>query len=207
VKYWLHAAHLLVEVRKMSKSLGNFFTLRDLFNKGFSGREIRYSLLAAHYRETLNFTLDGLQGARVALGRLDECLAKLRELAGPAAAEPDHDLIPRVSAALDEDLNLSAAWGAVFDWVRETNRLLAANQLSGAQAAAALAAWQKIDDVFGLGRKGENEAPEELLALLEARQAARKAKDFKRADAIREELKAKGWLIEDTPKGARLKRI
>jgi len=207
VKYWLHAAHLLVEGRKMSKSLGNFFTLRDLFNKGFSGREIRYSLLAAHYRETLNFTLDGLQGARVALGRLDECLAKLRELAGPATAEPEHDLMAKVSAALDEDLNLSAAWGAVFDWVRETNRLLAANQLSAAQAAAALAAWHKIDDVFGLGRKGETEAPPELLALLEARQAARKAKDFKDADAIREELKAKGWLIEDTPKGARLKRI
>jgi len=207
VKYWLHAAHLLVEGRKMSKSLGNFFTLRDLLNKGFTGREIRYSLLAAHYRETLNFTQDGLQSARVALERLDECLAKLRELASPAAAEPDPGLIAKVSAALDEDLNLSAAWGAVFDWVRETNRLLAANELSASQAAAALAAWQKIDDVFGLGSKGETEAPPELLALLEARQAARKEKDFKRADAMRQELKAKGWLIEDTPKGARLKRI
>src|SRR5258708_21687448 len=177
VKYWLHAGPLLVEGRKMSKSLSNFFTLRDLFNKGFTGREIRYSLLAAHYRETLNFTLDGLQSARGALERLDECLAKLRELAGPAAAEPDPDLMAKVSAGFAEDLNLSAAWGAVFDWVRETNRLLAANGLSASQAAAALAAWQKIDDVFGLGSKGETEAPPELLALLEARQAARKEKD------------------------------
>ncbi len=207
VKYWLHAAHLLVEGRKMSKSAGNFFTIRDLLNKGITGREIRYSLLTAHYRETLNFTQEGLQSARGALERLDECLAKLRELAGPARADADKNLLGKFSAALDEDLNLSAGWGSVFDWVREINRLLAANQLSPARAAAALAAWRKIDGVLGLGRKGETEAPPELLALLEARQAARKAKDFKRADAIREELKAKGWLIEDTPKGARLKRV
>jgi cysteinyl-tRNA synthetase len=94
----------------------------------------------------------------------------------------------------------------VFDWVRETNRLLAANELSAVQAAAALSAWQKIDSVFGLGRKAEAGVPAELQVLLDERQAARKAKDFKRSDAIRDELKAKGWLIEDTPKGARLKR-
>ena len=82
VKYWLHGAHLLVEGKKMSKSLGNFFTLRDLLAKGFTGREIRYLLLTAHYRETFNFTLEGLQGARAALTRIDECLAKLREAGG-----------------------------------------------------------------------------------------------------------------------------
>jgi len=87
------------------------------------------------------------------------------------------------------------------------NRLLAGNQLSPAQAAAALAGWEKIDSVFGLGRKGESGPPPELEALLQERQTARKAKDFKRADVIREELKSKGWLIEDTPKGAKLKRV
>ena len=86
VKYWLHGAHLLVEGKKMSKSLGNFFTLRDLLAKGFTGREIRYLLLTAHYRETFNFTLEGLQAARAALTRIDECLTKLRELAGNAKA-------------------------------------------------------------------------------------------------------------------------
>ena len=86
VKYWLHGAHLLVEGKKMSKSLGNFFTLRDLLAKGFTGREIRYLLLTAHYRETFNFTLEGLQAARAALTRIDECLTKLRELAGNATA-------------------------------------------------------------------------------------------------------------------------
>src|SRR5262249_35738034 len=86
VKHWLHGAHLLVEGKKMSKSLGNYYTLRDLLGHGFSGREIRFLLLSAHYRESFNFTLDGLQGKRESLRRLDECLAKLNEIAGPATA-------------------------------------------------------------------------------------------------------------------------
>jgi cysteinyl-tRNA synthetase len=206
VKYWLHGAHLLVEGKKMSKSLGNFFTLRDLLTKGYGGREIRYLLLSAHYRETFNFTLDGLDGGRNAVSRLDECLGKLQELAAGATESADSKVIEAFTAALDEDLNVSAAWGVVFEWVRELNRLLAANQLSPTQAAGALSAWERMDSVFGLGRKGEVEAPAEIVALLEQRQAARKAKDFKRADSVRDELKAKGWLIEDTPKGPRLRR-
>ena len=207
VKYWLHGAHLLVEGRKMSKSLGNFFTLRDLLAKGFGGREIRYLLLSAHYRETFNFTLEGLDGARTALGRLDECLGKLQEIAGSESAPADQKMLDAFTVALDEDLNVSGGWGVVFEWVREINRLLAANRLSATDAASAFAAWQQVDSVFGLGRKGEVEAAPEILALLEQRQAARNAKDFKRADAVRDELKAAGWMIEDTPKGARLKRI
>ncbi len=206
VKYWLHGAHLLVEGKKMSKSLGNFFTLRDLLAKGFTGREIRFSLLQAHYKENFNFTLEGLQGARTSLGRLDECLGKLRELAGPLKAANDADLAERLTAPLDNDLNVAGGWGAIFDWVRETNRRLADNTMNQASAAAALASWDKVDGVVGVGATVEVEVPAEISALLEARQAARKARDFKRADALRDELKAKGWVIEDTPKGARVKR-
>jgi cysteinyl-tRNA synthetase len=222
VRYWLHGAHLLVEGKKMSKSLGNFFTLRDLLAKGFTGREIRYLLLTAHYRETFNFTLDGLQGARTALARIDECISKLREIVqpltrpsdtlSPQSGERDKErgtskFISDFTAGLDDDLNISAAWGAVFEWVRETNQRLAENSLKAPEAAAALAAWEKIDSVLGVGAPAEVEAPAEIIALLEARQAARKTKDFKRADTIRAELKAKGWVIEDTPKGPKLKKI
>jgi len=207
VKYWLHGAHLLVDGKKMSKSLGNFFTLRDLLAKGFTGREIRYLLLTAHYRETFNFTLEGLQGARASLMRIDECLTKLRELAGSSNAAADSAPLARFSNALDEDLNISAAWGAIFDWVRDLNRRLAEASMDPAAAAAALATWDKLDSVLGVGAPSEVEVPAEINALLEARQAARKSKDFKRADAIRDELKAKGWVIEDTPKGARAKRL
>ena len=213
VKHWLHGAHLLVEGKKMSKSLGNFFTLRDLLAKGFTGREIRYLLLTAHYRETFNFTLEGLQGARTALARIDECVIKLREVACASpkskvqSPKPDDPMIQRFTQSLDDDLNISAAWAVVFEWVRETNRQLADNSLNSAKAATALAAWNKIDSVLGVGTTSELEVPAELAALLEARQAARKAKDFKRADAIRDELKAKGWVIEDTSKGPKLKKI
>ena len=235
VKYWLHGAFLLVEGKKMSKSLGNFFTLRDLLAKGFTGREIRYLLLTAHYRETFNFTLDGLQGARTALARIDECLGKLRELGGPpnsSSARPDlqlagletgvPNLVVNFTAAMDDDLNISAAWGAVFDWVRETNKRIAENSLNANNATAHLVAWEQVNSVLGIppppvmisesaaasyGLDSVVVIPAEILALLEARQAARKAKDFKKSDAIRAELKSKGWTIEDTPKGPKLKRI
>lgn len=207
VKHWLHGAFLLVEGRKMSKSLGNFFTLRDLLARGFTGREIRYLLLTAHYREPFNFTLEGLAGARAALARLDECLDKLRGLAAGIAAPPDQPLLDRFRAALDDDLNISAAWAAVFDWVRDTNRALADGALTPLRATARLAAWQQLDAVLGVGARADVEVPAEILALAEARQAARKAREFQRADQLRDELKARGWAVEDTPKGPKLKRV
>jgi cysteinyl-tRNA synthetase len=210
VKYWMHGAHLMVEGKKMSKSLGNFFTLRDLVARDFSGREIRYLLLTAHYRETFNFTLDGLAGARTALARIDECVGKLRELAAPS---PDADsgsssgLLDRFSTAIADDLNISAAWAAVFDWVRDANKRLADNSISPTDAARELGAWEKVDSVLGIDVGAKSGAPAEILALAEARAAAKKAKDFKRADAIRDELKGKGWAVEDTPKGPKLKQL
>ncbi len=220
VKHWLHGAHLLVEGKKMSKSLGNFFTLRDLLNRSekFKGREVRFALLQAHYRETFNFTIEGLLGARTALARIDECIGKLRELAGENAgqAQENDTLISTFSSALEDDLNISRAWAAVFDWVREANlwyiphsqeETLAGRVTRAKVAANKLAAWEKVDSVLGAGLKIEVEIPADILALIEARQAARKAKDFKRSDAIRDELKARGWTIEDTSKGQKLKKI
>ncbi len=212
-KYWLHGAHLLVEGKKMSKSLGNFFTLRDLLAKGFTGREIRSLLLSAHYRETFNFTMDGLQGAKMSLARIDECLSKLREVSSSGKTSTESldsfnaSTLQRFSDALDEDLNVSAAWGTVFEWVRELNRRIAENSLSAKDATTALTTWDKIDSVLGVGTKSEVEIPAEISALLDARQTARKEKNFKRSDEIRAELQAKGWTIEDTSKGPKLKKI
>jgi cysteinyl-tRNA synthetase len=214
VKYWLHGAHLLVEGRKMSKSLGNYFTLRDLQAKGFTGREVRYLLLTAHYRETFNFTLDGLTAAKTALARIDECVGKLRERAANMLAlekNPGENsavsLLPSFTAALEVDLNISGAWGAVFEWIREINRRIAEHSLSPTAAETALIEWNKVDSVLGIGMKLETEIPAEILALAEARTEAKKAGDFKKADAIRDELKAKGWVIEDSPKGIKLKKL
>ncbi len=231
VKFWLHGSHLLVESKKMSKSLGNYFTLRDLMAKGFTGREVRFLLLSSHYRETFNFTLDGLAGARTSLARIDECVSKLREMAGNTTAAPEPKFLEQFTIALSDDLNISAAWAAVFEWVRSMNtwysievdaeiadsnsnkakeeleRLQKHKSERSKEAAAALAAWDKVDAVLGIGAKAESEVPAEILALAKERTAAKKAKDFKRSDAIRDELKAKGWVIEDTPKGIKLKKI
>lgn len=212
VKYWLHGAHLLVEGKKMSKSLGNFFTLRDLLAKGFTGREIRCLLLRAHYRETFNFTMDGLQDSKMSLARIDECLGKLREIVNASNRSDTKPLdnastLQRFNDTLDDDLNVSAAWAVVFEWVRELNRRITENSVSAADAAAALATWTQMDSVLGVGTKSEVEIPAEISALLEARQAARKEKNFKRSDEIRAELQAKGWTIEDTSKGPKLKKI
>ncbi len=206
VKYWLHGAHLLVEGKKMSKSLGNFYTLRDLLDKGYNGREIRQLMISAHYRETFNFTLDGLAGARTALHRINECVTKLREVAGDTHSEPATEVIEKFTTALDDNLNVSSAWGVVFDWVRDCNRKLGDNSMDAETAAAELAAWERIDTVLGVGIENE-EAPTELLELMKERTQAREAKDFARADAIRDELTAKGWTIEDTVQGPRLKRL
>jgi cysteinyl-tRNA synthetase len=207
VKYWMHGSHLLVEGKKMSKSLGNFFTLRDLLAKGFAGREVRYLLISAHYRETFNFTLDNLGGAKTALGRIDECISKLRELAAGENASSNNDskLVTSFIKAMDNDLNVSAAWAAVFDWVRNINRQIAAEEIDNKAATIELANWEQINKVLGI-QTAEEKAPAEILALAEERQAARKNKDFARSDQIRDELFSKGWAIEDTPKGPRVKK-
>jgi cysteinyl-tRNA synthetase len=220
VKHWMHGAFLLVEGKKMSKSLGNFFTLRDLLAKGFSGREVRYLLLTSHYRETFNFTLEGLAGAKSALARIDECLGKLRRSAMTVGVvQPDQTrlldqqnacdkMLQYFSAALSDDLNVSAAWAAVFEWVRETNKRFQEDGFMANDAASAsLAAWDKVNSVLGVGVKTETEVPDEILSLANERAGAKRAKDFKRADAIREQLKVKGWAVEDTPKGMKFKKI
>jgi cysteinyl-tRNA synthetase len=209
VRYWLHNAHLLVEGKKMSKRLGNFYTLRDLQAKGWTGREIRFVLLSAHYRDPLNFTMDGLQAARSALERMDELLLKLQEIAKPArvGCADVEGLIAKFESALDDDLNISGALGAIFDFVRDQNKRLTDHSLAPQEAHLMLEAWRKFDDALGFGMPVKSEVPTDIQALVEERQSARKAKNFKRADEIRDQLAKACWTIEDTPAGPRAKRI
>jgi cysteinyl-tRNA synthetase len=207
-RYWLHNAHLLVEGKKMSKSLGNFYTLRDLLAKGWTGREVRYALLCAHYREQLNFTFDGLQAARSALQRIDEFLLKLREVKEAGLGKERLEKLvfaPFFEAALDDDLNISGALGNLFDSIRIINTQIARNLLSSEEAWRILGTWERIDTVLGFGIPEKFEVPAEIQRLVEERQAARKAKKFKRSDEIRDQLAQIGWVIEDTPKGPRAK--
>lgn len=207
VKYWMHGAHLLVEGKKMSKSLGNFFTIKDLIQQGYLGREIRYLLLSSHYRESFNFTLDGLRGARSALNRIDQCVSKLVDLSDNTQAEPDSHILQAFTNALDEDLNVSKAWAVVFDWVRDSNRAVSSGAMSREKAAAAVATWHRLNEVLAIDSESEAAASQEVLRLAEERQEARKSRDFSRADEIRDALKELGWTVEDTPAGPKLKRL
>ena len=207
VQTWLHCAHLMVDGGKMSKSAGNFFTLRDLLEKGWTGREIRYALITVNYRLPLNFTLDeGLPGARAALGRIDEWTRRLSEKATATAGAVPVDLAALVAGfftALDDDLNISGAMGQLFDLIRDSNRALDAGTLDAASVSALLAEWQRINSVL----RFEADAvaiPAEVLALVEERQAVRAAKDFVASDRLRAAIAALGWVVKDSKEGSKL---
>ncbi len=209
VKYWLHCAHLVVEGKKMSKSLGNFFTLRDLLDKGIDALAIRYVLVATHYRQPNNFSFDALEAAGQALRRIQDFRLRLKELRGPG-----NDLLKVCDAcrtafqnAMDDDLNTSGALAAVFDFIRDANKMMDALEVGEAGAANALALLDELDLALGIfSQKTEENVPEEILALVQDRQDARRTKDFARADEIRDQLTASGWVLEDTPDGPRVKK-
>ncbi|HET7227371.1 MAG TPA: cysteine--tRNA ligase, partial [Chthoniobacterales bacterium] len=200
VRYWMHCAHLLVDNQKMSKSLGNFYTLRDVIAKEYTGREVRYALLRVHYRAPLNFTFEGMEESRQALTRIDEWLERLRETSGTAAREAQVAPVPNENfqQALDDDLNISGALGVLFESIRETNRAMNANQLGPAAAKTWLQWWDEINQVLALDEAETLALPPEIEALAEARRLARLAKNWQKSDELRRDLNARGWEVRDT---------
>ena len=207
VRIWLHCAHLLVDGQKMSKSLGNFYTLPDVLVKGYSGRELRYALIRVHYRTQLNFTWDGMNEARESLSRIDDWLRRLREI-----AEDAQDRTPKIEPpincaledALDDDLNISAALGFLFETIRETNRAMDRSELDPAAAASWLRWWEQVDSTLALGGGETTDIPADIIALAESRQQARLAKDWKKSDELRDKLYALGWEVRDTKDGQKI---
>jgi len=207
VRYWLHCAHLLVDGQKMSKSLGNFYTLGDVIGKGYSGREIRYALLRVHYRAPLNFTWEGMEEARQSLVRIDAWVERLREKAAEQSNQDSGNFSPndQFETALDDDLNISAALGFLFESIRETNRALDAGKLDSRQAQEWLKWWNRVETVLAIS-PAENALPPEIAALAEARAQARLAKEWRKSDELRNELNARGWEARDTKDGQKITR-
>jgi cysteinyl-tRNA synthetase len=212
VRHWAHCEHLLVDHKKMSKRLGNFYTLRDLLEKGYTGRQVRYMLLQAHYRTQLNFTFQGLDGAAASLQRLFDFIERLQEIDKEregSIEELVQEAEKSFSEALADDLNISAALAALFDLVRTTNQLCDEQKIGKAQAALILDLFKRWDQVLGLSlfHAEKMAIPAELLEALAKRNRARAEKNWAEADKQRALIHAKGYLIEDTPKGAKLKKL
>ncbi len=208
VRYWLHCAHLLVDNQKMSKSLGNFYTLRDVTAKGYSGREVRYALLRVHYRAQLNFTFEGMEESRQALMRIDEWLQRLRETSASVSPGKRAGPVPTndFQSALDDDLNISGALGILFESIRETNRAMDANELDADGAKTWLQWWDEINQVLALEATERMALPPEIETLAEARRIARLANDWQKSDELRRELNARGWEVRDTKDGQKITR-
>ncbi len=202
VRYWVHNEHLIVEGRKMSKSLGNFYTLRDLLDKGYSAKAIRYVLLATHYRQKLNFTLQGIDAAASAIGRLQELYAKARRIEGEGSGTVSA-LIGKASdafaSAMDDDLHIAEALAAVFEFVKEANKVV--DDLGKVEAAALVAFLEELDSVLGVLDREEETIPPEVAALAEERKAAREKKDFQKSDELRDRIASLGYTISDEKDG------
>jgi cysteinyl-tRNA synthetase len=221
VRYWMHAEHLLVEGEKMSKSLGNFFTLRDLFAKGYKPSALRFALASVPYRKQLNFTFDGLQQAASSVERLRNFAARLAQGKFPAGKQKGMavrvaEAVDEFDAGLSDDLNTARALAAAFDLLRDTNIAMDKGDFRQGDVVAAqefLATFDRIFAVmedndaeklralgFGPAESGPNDA--EIEKLIADRQAARQRRDFAASDRIRKELADRGILIEDLKDGS-----
>jgi len=201
VKYWCHNEHLLVDNKKMSKSEHNFFTLRDLLEKGYDPIAIRYELLTTHYRQKMNFTFKSLDSSKNAVQRLKDFMLNMKHAAGSKDNPEMDNHIENAKEdfikAMDNDLDIAAALRAVFQFIRRINKL----NPSKKDAFKVFRFMKEIDSVLGVMESGNGELPEELMSLIKEREKARKEKDFEKSDKIRDEFKEKGILLDDRQDG------
>lgn len=214
VKYWLHCEHLLVDGQKMSKSLGNFYTLRDLLNKGFDPKPIRYLLLSYHYRTKLNFSLSRIEESEKAINRIQNSLERVVELLNYEILESEptscaKEAYHKFLSALSDDLNTPEALASVFEFLPTINSGLDKNLWSREELLDISAYFYKINmllAVLDFSKKQSSEADTEIEEMVQKRQEAKKAKDFATADQIRNELLSRGIILEDTKTGVKWKR-
>ena len=215
-RFWVHVEHLFVENEKMSKSLGNVFTVPDIVAKGFRPSALRYLLLSSHYRKQLNFTWSGMEQAEESLRRVVDFLVRLEGVTGQGKSEEVEVAVTKAreafKAALESDLNTAAGLAALFDLVKSGNAAIDAGKMSASDAALVRSTIEDFDRVLGVVslRRAEDEKPpmpvDEIEGMIEERKAAKQRRDFAEADRIRKSLADRGVLLEDSPAGTRWKK-
>ncbi|MFH2020743.1 MAG: cysteine--tRNA ligase [archaeon] len=211
VNYWLHCEHLLVDGEKMSKSKGNFYVLKDVLEKGFSPKAVRYLLMSTHYRQKLNFTFAALDGAETVIKRLKEFIMKLKS-ATSKQNDPEIDKLiaetkNKFEAAMDDDLNMSGGLASVFEFMTAVNTLLSNDALSRNDALKCFNLMMEFDKVLGVLEFVEESVPDSVMELVHKRDAARKEKNWKLSDELRDEIKKLGYAVDDSGKGSVVKKI
>jgi cysteinyl-tRNA synthetase len=211
VTHWLHSAHLVVEGEKMAKSKGNFFTVHDLIEQGHDPLVLRYLLMSVHYRKQLNFSEDALTQARGSLNRLKDFLYRLKQESysegkSPRVEELIASSISSFESAMEDDLNISGGLAALFELIYSINKLADSKELFAGDVAPIEAAIRKMDQVFGFAVFPEDIVSAEIEGWIEKRNEARRKKDFRAADEIRDMLQKQGIILEDTPGGTRWKK-
>ena len=212
VKYWIHSEHLIVEGKKMSKSEGNYFTLRNLLEKGYDQRAIRFLLISSHYRSQLNFTLDGINQAKENIDRIQETYSKIIDYKTKNGRDSDLSKITKEAKiefenAMDDDLDMPVALASIFRFVREINKYLDKEQILEENKLEITEYFKSINKILGvLSNETINfEISDDIKILVAERDEARNMKDWKKSDEIREELSRRGYIVEDTEKGTRIK--
>ncbi|HKP85151.1 MAG TPA: cysteine--tRNA ligase [Blastocatellia bacterium] len=212
VRFWFHAEFLLVEGEKMSKSKGNYYTVRDLLKQGYSAPAIRYALLSVPYRTQLNFMLEGLRSAESSLEKLRNFRRRVKDFeSAPGSTARVQEVVSRAraefEAGMNDDLNTSKALAAVFEMVRDINIAIDSNEFGGDDREGVLELLARMDGVLGvLGEEQELMLDPEVEAKIEERNTARRSRNFRLADQIRNELAERGVILEDTPQGTKWKR-
>ena len=213
VNFWLHCKFLLVNGEKMAKSKGNFFTLRDILNKGHSPRAIRYLLASTHYGTPLNFTFEGLKAAQKTVDRLIDFLARLREYQPAAKIKKNKELSRKITGAkknfeqaMDNDLNISEALSYIFNLMKEVNISLDKKVLDRQSLTEVIELFEKVDSILGVLKERPLELNAQIKDLINKREQARKKGDFRLADQIRNRIFSLGIIVEDTPEGVRCRR-
>ncbi|NTV41033.1 MAG: cysteine--tRNA ligase [Candidatus Moranbacteria bacterium] len=210
VRFWLHTRHLLVDGKKMAKSKGNLFTLEEIKEKGFSAMDLRLFFLSSHYRSQMEFSWSALEQAHKNLQKINDFVLNLEAISTSnletATAFDISTYQEKFESAMDDDLNTSLALSKLYEFITQVNKQIDENNLASIDAKKILSLWKKINHVFGFVLSGQAEIPEEIKKLIEQRELARSGKDFQKSDDLRALIEKKGYLIEDTKDGMKVKK-